>query len=373
MSDIVPRKGMPDPKLGKKKFQERFLGQYQDPVFQPLSAELKKIAAAAWDAYDNGRKSPVTRKAGAGFADPDYDLAVDWIPAREAVAEAQKRHDDSKGPLRILLINASSGSEHTCPGEMSKSYRLVEIAKRIFSAAGKDEVAFQNAPVQIDAYYSTPTQHHNPLELFTTTCAWADGKLTVWESSQFVYGMKNGLAAQLGIEADKIQVVSPYIGGAFGSRGSITQRTAIIAIAAQKLNRPVKLVATRAQGFSIATYRAETRQHLKLAAVRNGKLQSLSHEGWELTSRPDNYMVAGTAATTRLYGCQNVASKVSIVHADRNTPGFMRAPAELPYLFGWRAQWTNWPSRSTWTRSNCVGSTIPGTSRSRAYLIPADL
>ena len=90
---------------------------------------------------------------------------------------------------------------------------------------------------------------------------------------------------------------------------------------------------TRDQGFTIATYRAETRHHIKLGASRDGKLMSLSHEGFEVSSRPDNYKVAGTDASTRLYKCPNVASQVSIVQADRNTPGFMRSPPETPYIF----------------------------------------
>jgi xanthine dehydrogenase YagR molybdenum-binding subunit len=194
--------------------------------------------------------------------------------------------------------------------------------------------AFEAAEFKIDARYQTPTQHHNPIELFTTMCAWDGGKLTVWESSQNVTGFKYGLALQLGISPNNIRVISPYVGGAFGSRGGLTHRTAIIAFAAKRLGRPVKLSATRDQGFTIATYRAETRQRVRLGASRDGKLQSLTHEGWEITSRPDNYMVAGTHATTRLYACANVDSKISIVHADRGTPGFMRSPPELPYLFG---------------------------------------
>ena len=200
-------------------------------------------------------------------------------------------------------------------------------------AVGDAEAAFAGAPVTVDQRYATPTQHHNPIELFTTSCAWADGRLTVWEGSQNVTGLKNGLAEQLGVDPEKIHVVSPFIGGAFGSRGSLTQRTAIIAVAARRLNRPVKLVATRDQGFTIATYRAETRHRVRLAADRDGKLMALIHEGEEVTSRPDNYKVAGTDASTRLYACPNIASKVSIVHADRNTPGFMRSPPEVPYLF----------------------------------------
>ncbi|HWD67813.1 MAG TPA: xanthine dehydrogenase family protein molybdopterin-binding subunit [Caulobacteraceae bacterium] len=200
-------------------------------------------------------------------------------------------------------------------------------------AVGNAMTAFAGAPVRVDGHYATPTQHHNPIELFTTACAWSGDKLTVWESSQGVWGYKYGLAEQLGIPPQNVHVVSPYIGGAFGSRGSLTQRTALVALAARRIKRPVKLATTRGQGFTIATYRAETRHHLALGANRDGKLTALIHEGFEVTSRPDNYSVAGTDASTRLYACPNIASRVSIVHADRNTPGFMRAPPETPYLF----------------------------------------
>jgi xanthine dehydrogenase YagR molybdenum-binding subunit len=198
---------------------------------------------------------------------------------------------------------------------------------------GDAAAAFATAPFKVDQWYQTPTQHHNPIELFTTTAAWSNGKLTVWESSQNMYGFQNGLAEQLAIQPSDIRILSPFVGGAFGSRGSLTQRTALICHAARVLNRPVKLVATRKDGFTIATYRAETRHHVRLGATPDGKLVSLTHEGWEVSSRPDNYKVAGTDASTRLYACPNVDSNVFIVHADRNTPGFMRSPPETPYLF----------------------------------------
>jgi xanthine dehydrogenase YagR molybdenum-binding subunit len=198
---------------------------------------------------------------------------------------------------------------------------------------GDFAAAYDAAPVKIDASYSTPAQHHNPIELFATQCVWNGSQLTVHEPSQNVYGIKNGLAAQLGIEPSQIRVISRYVGGAFGSKGALTQRTAIVAVAARRLGRPVKLVPTREQGFTIATFRAETRQRMQLAASRDGKLQALSHEGSEVTSRADPYAVAGTDASTRMYSCPNVASKVTIVRADRSTPGFMRAPAETPYFF----------------------------------------
>lgn len=134
MSRLTPRKGMPSPRLNEGEFRKRFLAQFQDRAFDSLAGELDSIATAAWDAYSHSRKAPRTRKAGAEFADPDYDLAVDWLAARAAIADAQRRHDDRSKPA-ILLINCSSRSEHTCPGEMSKSYRLVEIAREVFAAA----------------------------------------------------------------------------------------------------------------------------------------------------------------------------------------------------------------------------------------------
>jgi xanthine dehydrogenase YagR molybdenum-binding subunit len=171
------------------------------------------------------------------------------------------------------------------------------------------------------------------LELFDTTCSWSGQTLTILEPSQFVHGLRAGVAKQLGINPEDVRVESRFVGGAFGSRGGTTARTALIALAAKRVNRPVRLVATRAQGFTIATLRAETRHRIKLGAARDGRLQALTHDGWEITSRPANYNVSGTEATARLYRCANVATKVSIVHADRNTPGFMRAPPETPYMF----------------------------------------
>lgn len=116
-----PRKGMPSPELEEAEFKRRFLSQFADPCFEPLAAELVRVSGAAWDAYINSRKAPRTRKAGAGYADPDYELALDWIAASAAVKDAARWHEDAASPTRILLINGSSRSEHTCPGEMSKS------------------------------------------------------------------------------------------------------------------------------------------------------------------------------------------------------------------------------------------------------------
>ena len=130
------RKGMPDTQIGKDEFGRRFRAHFYDPAFEKAEPELEKIIDIAWDAYDNARKAPRTRKAGPGYADPDYDLSIEWIAASKAVAEAQARHDDAAAAAQILIINASPRSEHTCPGEMSKTYRLAELAQRIATQSG---------------------------------------------------------------------------------------------------------------------------------------------------------------------------------------------------------------------------------------------
>ncbi|RXH42624.1 MULTISPECIES: flavodoxin family protein [Bradyrhizobium] len=136
MTDADIRKGMPPVRLSREEFERRYRSQFVDPAFAPLQRELDAVVGAAWDAYSHSRKAPLTRKAGAGFADPDYDIAVDWLEARAAVLAAQQRHDDAAETPRILIINGSARSEHTCPGEMSKTWRLVKLAEPVFIEMG---------------------------------------------------------------------------------------------------------------------------------------------------------------------------------------------------------------------------------------------
>jgi multimeric flavodoxin WrbA len=136
MAPVDVRKGMPSVELSREEFEKRYRSRFADPAFEALQRELDAITGAAWDAYSNYRKAPLTRKAGPGFADPDYDLSVDWLAAREAILAAQRRHDDASETPRILLINGSSRSDQTCPGEMSKTWRLVKIAEPVFREMG---------------------------------------------------------------------------------------------------------------------------------------------------------------------------------------------------------------------------------------------
>jgi xanthine dehydrogenase YagR molybdenum-binding subunit len=245
-------------------------------------------------------------------------LAETFEGAREAANKVQVTYQE-EAPSATFDSPGTTMAEH-------KSQRGPDPKK------GSAADSFATAAAKVEARYSTPTQHHNAIELFTVTCAWDGDHLTIYEPSQFMWGTKASAANQLDLDAEKVRAISRYIGGAFGSKGP-NPRTHWIARAARRIGRPVKLVPTRDQGFTIATYRAETRQVVKLGANRDGRLVSFSHEGSEVTSRPSGYNVSGVETTARVYACPNIHTAVSVVHADRNTPGFMRAPPETPYMF----------------------------------------
>ena len=261
------------------------------------------------------------------------EIAHDGQIIAVVLADSFEAARDAAYRVRVNTTAAAPTASFSSPGTTSGRAKGQLAQFKEDPKVGDFASAFAAADVKLTASYETPTQHHNPMELFATSCVWNDDRLTIFEPSQYVYGLKNGVAEQLGVDADKVRVINAYVGGAFGSKGSMTPRTAIIAALARRLNRPIKLVATRDQGFTIATYRAETRHRIEIGAGRDGKLVALRHEGAEISSRADAYAVGGTKTTTRLYACPNVDSMVSIVRADRNTPGFMRSPPEVPYLF----------------------------------------
>src|SRR3954453_22258486 len=261
------------------------------------------------------------------------DIAHDGQIVAVVVAETFEAAREAAHRVKVNYIEANPTASFDSPGTTAGRAKGQLAQFKEDPKVGDFTTAFDQAEIKLSASYETPTQHHNPMELFATSCVWNGDRLPIYEPSQYVHGLKNGVAAQLDIDPDKVRVINAYVGGAFGSKGSMTPRTAIIASIARKLNRPVKLVATRDQGFTIATYRAETRHEIQIGAARDGRLLALRHEGVELSSRPDAYAVGGIKPTTRLYACPNVDSMVSIVRADRNTPGFMRSPPEVPYMF----------------------------------------
>lgn len=207
-----------------------------------------------------------------------------------------------------------------------------ELTGRALSA-GDIESAMAAADQRVDQTYATAANTHNAMELFATTAVWNGDEVIVYVPSQWVEGFAAGIAEELQIDPERVRVVSPYVGGGFGGKGSLFTWTSLVAAAARDQNRAVKLYVTREQGFTTASYRAETEQDFRLGAREDGRFTGFEHRGREISSRADSYVVNGAENTSRMYHADAVRTGVTCVHADRQTPGFMRAPPETPYFF----------------------------------------
>ena len=132
------RKGQAPAPLERRAFGERFRQRFSDPAFEAERDAIGRLEAIAWLAYDGGRKAPRTVKAGAGFADPDDELSVDWLDAKRRIDEAQARQRDPASPSRVLVIACGPRNDGTCPGEASKTWRLARSACEAAGAAGAE-------------------------------------------------------------------------------------------------------------------------------------------------------------------------------------------------------------------------------------------
>ncbi len=131
----VVRTGQGEVRLSRKEFEARFRERFYDPSFDAVAAELDRIVDVAWTNYDEYHKSPRTRKAGPEFENPDFDLPVEWLDTRAKIFAAKKVHDDPASPRRVLIVCGASRHDKTCPGERSKTSRLVDLARDIVASS----------------------------------------------------------------------------------------------------------------------------------------------------------------------------------------------------------------------------------------------
>ena len=134
----VVRKGQVTEKMSREAFRVRFNARFYDPAFRIKDVAIGRLEEIAWEAYAQGRKAPVTEKAGAGYVDPDYDLSVEWREAAQRIKAAQEHQQNPSTRSRVLVINASTRNDYTCPGEMSKSFRLAKRVEAIATDAHFD-------------------------------------------------------------------------------------------------------------------------------------------------------------------------------------------------------------------------------------------
>ena len=196
------------------------------------------------------------------------------------------------------------------------------------SNRGDPDGAFAGAPIKVEATYTTPIEHHNPMEMHATIARWDGDRLTVWTTTQGISGAQQTLAGLFGIDRGNVRVICPYVGGGFGSKGSTWPPAVLAAMAAKMVGRPVKLVVNRAQMFTSNGYRPRTIQKLRFAADQQGQLVAMRHDGFTQMSMPElgEFAEPVGLATEMLYACPNVAVTHRLVATNAGLPTYMRAP-----------------------------------------------
>jgi len=201
------------------------------------------------------------------------------------------------------------------------------------SQRGDVEAGLREGSAHIDAVYTTPMQFHNPMEPHATMAHWDGPDLTLYDATQSVSGAKSAVAAELGIPAGNVRVISPFLGGGFGCKGSSWSHVALCAMASKQTGRPVRLVLTRPQMFGPVGGRPRTYQHIVLAAQRDGTLTGMRHDTVSNTSTFEDWTEQSGLATRILYAVPNQSTSHRVVPLNVGTPTFMRAPGETTGSF----------------------------------------
>jgi xanthine dehydrogenase YagR molybdenum-binding subunit len=200
---------------------------------------------------------------------------------------------------------------------------------------GDVDAALAQAPVVIDRTYTTPAEHNNPMEPHATLARWGDdGGLTLYDSTQGAPRARDTIAGVFGLPAEKVRVISPHVGGGFGSKGTPRPTAIAAALAARHVGRPVKLTATRQQMFAFVGYRTPTIQRLRLGTDTDGRLQALVHDVAEQTSTVREFAEQTAVPSRMMYASTTRRTSHRVAALDVPTPSWMRAPGETPGMYG---------------------------------------
>jgi xanthine dehydrogenase YagR molybdenum-binding subunit len=252
-------------------------------------------------------------------------IAYRGQPVALVIAESLEAAIEAAARVRATYTEEPFAAKRDRPGAVREDGEGLK--------AGDAEKAMTGAKTTIAADYESPSQHHNPIELISTTAIWSGGRLTIYEGTQHSGGVKAAVARTLGLDPAIVDVKSAWIGGGFGQKGWVQRQTAIVARAAMLTGRPVKLVSPRGQLFHVATHRPQSTHKIKLGADGAGKMVAAVYDSDQQQSRRGFYQSNYHEGTVRLYGIENYLGTGANIRLDIQNPGHMRAPHEHPACF----------------------------------------
>jgi xanthine dehydrogenase YagR molybdenum-binding subunit len=247
-------------------------------------------------------------------------VAETFQQAQAAAAAVRVQYDADK-------FNVSTALDDSIPAVGTPG------GPHVASKRGDAEAAFASAPIKIDATYVTPVETHNPMEMHATVAVWDGRRFTLYESSQGVVNHHTVMAQVLGVPNENIEIISRFIGSGFGGKLFPWPHSALAAVAARQLNRPVKLTVSRKMMFSNVGHRPRTQQRMRLGATADGKLVSLQQDYRNHTSHIDDIRENCGEATPFLYSVANLQVTSALVKRNVGTPTPMRGPGAVPGLF----------------------------------------
>jgi xanthine dehydrogenase YagR molybdenum-binding subunit len=237
--------------------------------------------------------------------------------ATHGASLVEVRYDAASG---VTDIDSSQATPQ--PGQRQTDY-----------SRGDADAALTKAAVVSDLQYSIVRYNHNPMELPATVASWAGDSLTVWDKAQGVNSAQAVYGKAFGIPPERVRVICPFIGGAFGSAGGTWPHQIMAAFAARQVRRPVKLVLTRKQMYTGIGYRPASRQRLAIGADRSGKIATIVHEGRTESARYQLFEDSITGPAKYLYNSPNMRSTYRVVPLDVNVGCPMRGPGATPGTF----------------------------------------
>jgi xanthine dehydrogenase YagR molybdenum-binding subunit len=201
------------------------------------------------------------------------------------------------------------------------------------SEDGDVDRALDEAAVSIDLTYTTPAEHNNPMEPHATIAAWENGGVVLHDSNQGAFRVAETIANVFGLEPQQVHVISPHVGGGFGSKGTPRPHVVLAVMSAKLVGRPVKLALTRQQMFTLTGYRTPTIQRVRLGADADGRLSAIAHDVVEQTSKVQEFAEQTAVVTRMLYAAPNRRTTHRLVKLNVPTPSWMRAPGETPGMY----------------------------------------
>jgi xanthine dehydrogenase YagR molybdenum-binding subunit len=271
----------------------------------------------------------------------DAELAVLQSPAVSyrgqivalAIAETLEAAREAAALVRIEY--AAEDHDVELRSDHPKLYTPEKVNPNFPSETDEGDVdaALEQAAVVVDETYTTPAEHNNPMEPHATLAVWSGGDLTLYDSTQGAPRARDVIAGVLGLPPERVRVISPHVGGGFGSKGTPRPTVIAAALAARHVERPVKLAATRQQMFAFVGYRTPTIQRVRLGADADGHLQAIAHLVAEQTSTMREFAEQTAVPTRMMYAAPNRRTGHRLAALDVPTPSWMRAPGECPGMY----------------------------------------